>query len=60
MGNMLPKIPIGRPCKEIQDRLGFWFPRRGFRIPGTRFQTPILNGIPDSLSCIPDSKTKDS
>ena len=20
-------------CKEIQDRLGFWIPRRGFRIP---------------------------
>ena len=26
-------------CKGIQDSLGFWIPRRGFRIPGTGFQT---------------------
>ena len=40
-----------------------------FRIPGTGFQylsvelgfwIPIGSGIPDSLSCIPDSKTQDS
>ena len=24
------------------------------------FRTPIVGGIPDSLSCIPDSKTQDS
>ena len=24
------------PCKGIQDSLGFWIPRRGFRIPDTR------------------------
>ena len=41
----------------------------GFRIPGTGFQylsvelgfwIPIVSGIPDSFSCIPDSKTQDS
>ena len=52
-------------CKlEIQDSLGFWIPRSGFQIPGTVFQylsvelgfwTPIVSGIPDSMSCIPDS-----
>ena len=49
------------PCKGI--------PRRGFRVSGTVFQSflvelgfriPILSGIPDSLSCIPDSKTQNS
>ena len=25
------------PCKENQDSLGFWTPRSGFRIPGSRF-----------------------
>ena len=25
------------PCKRIQDSLGFWIPRLGFRIPGTGF-----------------------
>ena len=24
--------------KAIQDSLGFWIPRRGFRIPGTGFK----------------------
>ena len=57
-------------CKlEIQDSLGFWIPRSGFQIPGTVFQylsvelgfwTPIVSGIPDSMSCIPDSKIRDS
>ena len=46
-----------------------WIPRRGFRIQGTGFQflsvklgpcIPIFSGIPDSLSCIPDSKAQDS
>ena len=57
------------PCKRIHDSLGFWIPRYRFRIQGTGFQylsvelglwIPIVNGIPDSLSCIPDSKTQDS
>ena len=56
-------------CKGIQDRLGFWIPRCGFQIPGTGFQSlsvelgfwiPIVSEIPDSMSCIPDSKTRDS
>ena len=29
-------------CKGIQDRLGFWIPRRGFQIPGTAFQSLVL------------------
>ena len=54
--------------EEIQDSLGFWIPRWGFRIPGTGFQflsvelefwISIVSGIPDSLSCIPDSKAQD-
>ena len=57
------------PYKEIQDSLGFWISRCGFRIPGTGFQflsvelefwIPIVSGIPDSLSCIQDSKAQDS
>ena len=37
------------PCKGIQDTLGFWIPRRGFRIPITGFQI-FFSGtwIPDS------------
>ena len=59
------------PCKGIiQHSLGFWIPRCGFRIPGTGFQyfsvknvefwISIVIGIPDSLICIPGSKTEDS
>ena len=57
------------PCKGIQDSLGFWIPRRGFRISGTGFlalsvefgyRTPIFSGIPDSLTCIQDSTSKNS
>ena len=57
------------PCKGIQDSLGFWIPRHGFRILGTGFQSlqvklgfwiPIVSRIPDSLSCFADSKTRDS
>ena len=43
-----------------QDSLGFWIPRRGFRIPATWILESHLWGIPDSLSCIPDSKAQDS
>ena len=48
---------------------GFWIPRLGLRIPGIdsgsltvglRFTNPIVSGITDSLSCITDSKAKDS
>ena len=57
------------PCKRIQHNLGFWIPLRGLiRIPGTGFwslleelgvRIPIVSGIPDSLSWIPDSKAQD-
>ena len=57
-------------CKGIQDSLGIWIPRPGFWIPGTGFRIlcqrnldlgfQSLSGIPDSLSCIPDSKAQDS
>ena len=40
------------PYKGIQDSLGVWIPRCGFRIP-------IVCGIPDSLSCILDSEAED-
>ena len=55
-------------CKGNQDSLGFWIPCRGLRIPDTGFQSltvelgfwiPIFSGIPDSMSCIPDSKAND-
>ena len=53
------------PCKGIQDSLGFWIPRRGFRILGAAFQSfsvelglwiPTASGILDSLGGIRDSK----
>ena len=46
------------PRKGIQDSLGFWIPHRGFRIPSTRLRISIVSGIPDSMSCIPDSKAQ--
>ena len=54
--------------KGIQDSLGFWTPRSGFRIDGAGFQSlsvklgfwiPIVSGIPDSFSCILNSKVQD-
>ena len=30
------KVPVAQ-CKGIQNTFGFWIPRRGFQIPGTRF-----------------------
>ena len=51
--------------KGIRDSLGFWIPRRGFRILGTAFQSfsvelglwiPTVSGILDSLGGIRDSK----
>ena len=59
---------IFAPWKEIHNILGFWILRRGFQIPGYLFQSlslelgfwiPVVSGIPDSLSCIPDSKVQD-
>ena len=58
------------PCKEIQDTLGFWFPRHGYRILGAKFrilcQVNLDSGFQSLLgfriffSCIPDSKAQDS
>ena len=54
--------------RGIQDSLGLWIPRRGFRIPGTWSQSlsvkagfwiQIVSRIPDSLSCTPESKAQD-
>ena len=72
LGNGVGEHANGRvvtPCKGIKDSLGFWIPRPGFRIPGTGFRSllvkfgfwiPIFSRIPDSLSCIPDTKAQDS
>ena len=48
-----------------QNSLGFWIPPSGFRISGTLsvelgFHIPVVRGIPDSLSCNPDCKARDS
>ena len=48
-----------------QNSLGFWIPPSGFRISGTLsvelgFRIPVVRGIPDSLSCNPDCKARDS
>ena len=57
------------PCKVIQDSPELWIASCGFRIPGTEFQflslelefwIAIVSGIPNSLSCIPDSKDQES
>ena len=49
----------------FQSLVGFRIPRAVFQIPGTLFQylpagfwIPIVSGIPDSLSCIADSKIR--
>ena len=42
-----------RGCKTV-------FPRRGFQILELAFGFPVVRGVPDSLSCIPDSKAQDS
>ena len=48
----------------VQNSSALWIPRYRFRTPGTGFQylsvepgfwIPIVCGIPNSLSCIPDS-----
>ena len=46
----------------MQDSLGFWIPRRGFRNIlcqwNLGFQIPIVSRILDSLRCIPDPKPR--
>ena len=49
----------------IQDSLGLWIPRRGFRIPITGFHIffrispiPIVSSIRDFYSCFSDSTSK--
>ena len=55
-------VLFSRPCKEIQDSLGFWIPRRRFRIQIILHLYSVDVGfrIPDFYSCIPDSKAQDS
>ena len=62
-------VHLFAPCNEIHGLLGFWVQQRVIRISGAGFQslsvdrgfwTPIVSGIPVSLSCIPDSKAQDS
>ena len=66
-GLFIPYQSLLAQCKGIQDSLGFWIPRCGYRIPGTGFQSfsmelgfwiPIVGGIPDSLSCTPNPHAK--
>jgi len=52
------RTPLTLSPHGIQDSLVFWIPCRGFRIPGTAVRIPIQNCIPDSLSCIPESKAQ--
>ena len=54
------RTPLTLSPHGIQDSLVFWIPCRGFRIPGTAVRIPIRNCIPDSLSCIPESKAQRS
>ena len=57
------------PRKGIEDSLGLdstpWIPDSRYWIPNSLsvelgYRIPIVSGIPDSFSCIPDSKTQDS
>ena len=58
---------MSEPCKGIQDSLGFWVSRCGFRIQvldpsfcqwNLDSGFPLLSGIPDSLSRIPIPKPR--
>ena len=58
---------MSEPCKGIQDSLGFWVSRCGFRIQvldpslcqwNLDSGFPSLSGIPDSLSRIPIPKPR--
>ena len=46
------------PCKEIQDSLRFWIPRRYWILH--LYSVDLGFRIPDFYSCIPDSKAQDS
>ena len=50
------------PCNEIQDSLGFWIPRHGtgFLTLSVElwYRIQIVSEIPDSLTCIQDSTSK--
>ena len=46
---VIPMVIFGIPLPRIlsgnfQESLGFWFPRWGFWIPGTRFQSLLMHG----------------
>ena len=65
-GGWTSVLPHVRECKRVLDS---GFHSRGFRIPGTGFQSlsvevefwiSIVSGIPDSLSCISDSKAPEN
>ena len=58
---------ISPHVRKSKTFLGFWIPECEFRISDTGFQLvelgywiPIVSGILDSFSCIPDSKAQDS
>ena len=38
--------------KEIQDSIGFWIPRHGFRIRGIRFPIPCQWNLDPGLQCL--------
>ena len=47
-------IRLIAPCQGNQDSLGFWNPRRGFRISGTGFQSLSVElgfWIPSAIQC---------
>ena len=67
-----PVMTSFAPCKGIQDSLGFWIRRSGFRIPGNGFRTfsfkfgfriSIVSGIPRlpwAVVRIPKPRIQDS
>ena len=61
-GNGAGEHGKGRVVTGIKDSHGFWIPRPGFRslLVKFGFWIPNFSMIPDSLSCIPDSKAQDS
>ena len=61
-GNGAGEHAKGRVVTGIKDSHGFWIPRPGFRslLVKFGFWIPNFSRIPDSLSCIPDSKAQDS
>lgn len=64
-------LSLAKLCKKklIEDIIGFWIPRRGFRYLGAGFQSlsvgqgfyiqSIASGTSYSSNCIPDSKARD-